>query len=117
LVPERNEQAWRRWNQSTDFSINDSLQREGIALPDWLLFPSKFNLPGNQSAEWYFRELTRKEEQSDAQQTQQEQHPDEGDEEAQSGDAGDVPPQPDPAAGAGGEDEPARSGRARRRGW
>lgn len=111
LVPERDEQAWRRWNQSTDLAINDSLQREGIALPDWLLFPSQFNLAGNQSAEWYFRELTRKQEQPDAQQPEQDQQGDTGDqpEEEQPSDAGDVPAQPDspsPPSGQG-EDQPA----------
>lgn len=107
LVPERDEQAWGRWNQSTDLAINDSLQREGIALPDWLLFPSQFNLPSNQSAEWFYRELTRQQEKPDAQQPQQDQQGDTGDqsEEEQPGDTGDVPPEPDSPSGASGQGE------------
>ena len=50
---------WDTWNHATDASINAGLRSEGIPLPDGLIYPEQFGLPAGLSAEEYFRELTK----------------------------------------------------------
>jgi predicted metal-dependent peptidase len=44
----------KRWNWATDLSINSHLVGE---LPDFALWPNKFNYPAGKSAEWYYAKL------------------------------------------------------------
>lgn len=45
------------WNIAGDLAINDRLQQEGHPLPPDGCFPKDFQLPGNLSAEQYYRHL------------------------------------------------------------
>ena len=45
------------WNVATDAAINDTLRKNGIALPEDGVFPEKLDLPGNKSAEWYYEKI------------------------------------------------------------
>ncbi|OVE80126.1 hypothetical protein BVY01_00805, partial [bacterium I07] len=42
-------------NIAMDLAVNSTIQRD--LLPDWVLFPDQFDLPGGQTAEWYFKQL------------------------------------------------------------
>lgn len=44
----------KRWNWATDLAINSHLVGE---LPDFALWPNKFNYPAGKSAEWYYAKL------------------------------------------------------------
>ncbi len=48
---------WQLWNFATDCSINFRLQAEGHAVPPEWLLPSRLQLPDNQTAEQYYRQL------------------------------------------------------------
>jgi predicted metal-dependent peptidase len=61
---------WELWNVATDCSINERLQAEGhVVPPDWLL-PARFQLPANQTAEQYYRQLKDRQDDDGSQQDQ-----------------------------------------------
>jgi len=45
----------KKANMAMDLAINCTIQED--LLPFWVLFPRQFNLPENQTAEWYFNRL------------------------------------------------------------
>jgi predicted metal-dependent peptidase len=45
----------KKANIAMDLAVNSTLYPE--ILPDWVLFPKQFNLPDDQTAEWYFSHL------------------------------------------------------------
>jgi predicted metal-dependent peptidase len=49
---------WELWNWASDCSINFRLQAEGHAVPPEWLLPARLQLPPNQTAEQYYRQLT-----------------------------------------------------------
>ncbi|OVE80497.1 hypothetical protein BVY01_00160 [bacterium I07] len=42
-------------NIAMDLAVNSTIQKD--LLPDWVLYPEQFDLPGGQTAEWYFMQL------------------------------------------------------------
>ena len=128
-----NAARWDHWNRATDASINAGLRLEGIPLPDGLIYPEQFGLPAGLSAEEYFRELTKpndNEPQNDQEDDDDEpsddgETPEDGaesagadgdagsgadpegtDDQDAEGTAGPTGGSPDPVESIGGEDEP-----------
>ncbi|MCO6458595.1 MAG: hypothetical protein J5I93_25085 [Pirellulaceae bacterium] len=66
LLVGEDDSLWDVWNQATDAAINGGLRRDGISLPDGVIFPEQLGQPEGLSAEEYFRALRPQQEPQDA---------------------------------------------------
>lgn len=98
------------WNIAGDLAINDRLQQEGHPLPPDGCFPKDFQLPGNLSAEQYYRHL--EDQQNVKRERSAQSEAQESDEPADEGDpaAGDDAQAADDQSGAEAEEQAASQG-------
>lgn len=98
------------WNIAGDLAINDRLQQEGHPLPPDGCFPKDFQLPGNLSAEQYYRHL--EDQQNVKRERSAQSEAQESDEPADEGDpaAGDDAEAADDDSGAEAQEQAAAEG-------
>lgn len=88
----------QQWNIVGDIEINDDIADK---VPENCLFPSTFDLPNNQTAEWYLEQLKKKAEENQKNKDKQKGKGEKSDEQGQSSEPQQGEGSGDPSTGAG----------------